>query len=109
VNPADQGQGEGAAPAAPDLEDDGPIELPPGASCGTCAYAHTVKVPVPSKIVGQQSTRDMRICRRFPPVPVAIHTAQGVTMTAQPPVVADTEFCYEYDPAVPNLALGFGN
>jgi len=74
--------------------EDGPIDLPANAACGRCIYSRLVEVP-------GQLVR-VRICKRFPPVPVLI-PSQGpggrpvLNITVQAPAVADTDFCYEFD------------
>lgn len=61
-------------------------------SCAACAYSEAVQLP--------QSIIPARVCRRFPPVAIAVTTPQGLGMTAQFPVVPDELWCHEYRPAV---------
>jgi hypothetical protein len=86
----------------PEYEDEGPIVLPPGACCGTCAYSATVEVEVPGKIATRKEAR--RFCRRNPPLAMLIPTGpQTATLAAQFPPVADESVCFEYDMAPVNL------
>lgn len=76
-------------------ESEGAIHLPPGANCRDCEYSALVQVP------GQ--IKRVRICKRFPPTPMLIPVQNNkgqtaVTMTAQHALVADGDFCYEFDP-----------
>ena len=72
----------------------GPIMLPHGASCATCAYSDLAQ-PNP------QVLQRVRLCRRHPPVPVLVQqqTAQGVqgSFLTVFPTVADTMVCFEFD------------
>lgn len=108
-------------PGAPDLEEsDGPIILPPGASCKTCHYSDVIRI--------QGNIQSARICRRFPPssyfVPApppppgraiitgnAAPQAQAMgSLMSSPPQVPDDYVCYEYDereaPALIPTGLG---
>lgn len=84
-----------------DGADEGPIVLPEGASCATCAYSALVQ-PEPNAI------QRVRVCRRMPPAPLVIPTPGPdgrpvLQITAQNPIVADQYFCYEWDQAVATL------
>ncbi len=94
MSPADGRPEDGAD----DEADDGPIELPEGASCARCAYSFTVQVPGPSVIAGQPGTpRQARFCRRGPPSAVVMPNPQGASIVGQPPPVSDDFVCFEFD------------
>lgn len=89
---------------ADEMEDDGPILLPPGATCATCAYSFTVSVPGTSVIQGAQGVPTVkRFCRRHPPTSIVLYAQQGGTITGQPPPVDDGYVCFDFDPATPTL------
>lgn len=92
----------------PEPEEDGPIELPPGASCKTCAYSFTTPVESQGLIAGATSKREARFCRRFPPSAMVMPNQQGLALVGQPPPVGDDYVCYEYDTAVLSLTGGLG-
>jgi hypothetical protein len=88
----------------PEVDDDGPIELPVGASCATCAYSFTLAVPTDSVIAGAKSTREARFCKRFPPNAVVIPQPNGsFAIVGNPVPVGDEYVCFEYDIAALNL------
>lgn len=80
------------------LYDEGPIQLPEGACCGTCAYSGLVEVLVPGKIAGSEVKTARRFCRRNPPVPMMIPTSPTTAIiSGQFPPVEDTSVCFEFD------------
>lgn len=87
--------------------DEGPIVLPDGATCATCAYAHMRDVEVPGKIQGSTVKVPRRFCLRYPPSPVLIPMGgQNAGIVSQHPAVDDSDICYEYDIAPVGLLNG---
>lgn len=100
-------ENETAPEDGPEDEDDGPIELPPGAGCGTCAYSFVTTVEMPGRIAGSTVKENRRFCRRMPPVPMLVPTGpHQATMISQPPPVTDEMVCFEYDMAPLGLLGG---
>lgn len=77
----------------PDDLEDGPIILEPGDCCAKCHYSKLVQL--------QNQIRRVRICQRFPPIPlmVPVQGPNGVamTLTTQNPLVDDSHVCFEFD------------
>lgn len=95
----DRGSDDGAEGDSPD---DGPILLPPGASCKGCHYSDVIRI--------SGSIQSVRICRRFPPNAVFMPNVQGGVLSSQPSQVPDDYVCFEYDarelPALIPTGLG---
>lgn len=69
-------------------------EIPDNASCASCQYSEMLPVGTDLK--------KQRICRRFPPQVFAIAQIQGgqtigFQLSAAPPPVDASQWCYEYD------------
>lgn len=79
---------------------EGPIVLPEGANCGTCAYSTLIQ-PAPNAI------KRVRVCQRMPPSPVVIPTpgkdGPVLNIVAQFPVVDERVVCFEWDQAEATL------
>lgn len=59
------------------------------AQCSLCEYSKEM----------QMAPTDLRrvwVCKRFPPVPVAIPQRTGINISAMHPPVEPTSFCYEF-------------
>lgn len=84
--------------------DEGPIVLPAGANCTTCAYAIQITVEVPARIQGSTKKESRLFCRRNPPTAMLIPTGpQSAGLSAQFPPVDENTVCFEYDVAMTGL------
>ena len=64
------------------------------ANCGGCTYCQEAPID-PNNL----SAERVLMCRRYPPVPVAIHTPKGVMIQTLYPTVTKTNWCGDYKEA----------
>ena len=60
-------------------------------NCDGCAYSQDTPID-PNNLTAAR----MLTCRRYPPVPVAMHTPQGVMIQTLYPMVTKANWCGEY-------------
>jgi hypothetical protein len=84
--------------------DEGPIVLPQGASCSTCAYSTIITVETPGRLHGSVQKVERRFCRRNPPTALLVPTGpQTAGLSAQFPPVDENMVCFEWDMAAVGL------
>lgn len=61
-------------------------------ACATCKFSELVRM-------SPQDLTRVRVCRRFPPVPIMASQQNGnIGIAAVSPIVADSTWCHEYAP-----------
>lgn len=66
----------------------------PDACCAKCRFTTVEQAPPPN-------LQKVRLCKRFPPVPVLVPVRGGATLTAMWPPMQDNGHCHEFSAAEP--------